>query len=87
MEKLPFWEGLRHVVSFTEFSLFLVLLLSLSLSHSLALSEGRLTLDGREKFFTKLVVRCSHRLPGEAMAALFLKVFKARQDGALGNLI
>ena len=32
------------------------------------------------------VVRCWHRLPREAVDALSLEVFKARLDGALGNL-
>jgi len=44
-------------------------------------------LDIRGKFFTKGVVRCWHRLPREAGDALSLQVFKARLDGALGNLV
>jgi len=32
-------------------------------------------------------VRCWHRLPREAVDAPSLEVFKAKLDGALGNLI
>jgi len=39
------------------------------------------------KFFTERVVRHWNRLLREAMDALSLEVFKARLDGALGNLI
>jgi len=38
-------------------------------------------------FFTMKVVKHWHRLPREAVAAPSLEVFKARLDGALGNLI
>ncbi|KFQ21028.1 hypothetical protein N332_14457, partial [Mesitornis unicolor] len=51
------------------------------------LEEGRFRLDIRKKFFTMRVVRHWNRLPREAVDALSLKVFKARLDGALGNLI
>jgi len=44
-------------------------------------------LDVRGKFFTKRVVRCSNRLPREAVGAPSLEVFKARLDGALGSLL
>jgi len=44
-------------------------------------------LDVRGKFFTERVGRCWNRLPSEAGDALSLEVFKARLDGALGNLI
>jgi len=37
------------------------------------------------KFFTVRMVK--HRLPREVVNGLCLKVFKARQDGALGILI
>ena len=37
--------------------------------------------------FTERVVRCWNRLPREAADAMSLEVFKARLDGALGNLI
>jgi len=47
------------------------------------LKEGRFTLDIRRKFFTMRVVRPWHRLPREAVGALF----KARLDGALSNLV
>ena len=49
--------------------------------------EGKLRLDVRGKFFTKRVVRCWHRLAGEAVDAPSLEGFKARVDGALGNLV
>jgi len=51
------------------------------------LKEGRLRLDIRKKLFTMRVVRHWHRLPREAVAASSLAVFKARLDGALGNLV
>ena len=50
------------------------------------LKEGRFRLDIRKKFFTVRVVRHWHRLPREAVAAPSLEGFKARLDGALGNL-
>jgi len=49
--------------------------------------EGRFRLDIRKKFFTMRVVRHWHRLPREAVADSSLKVFKARLDGALSNLV
>ncbi|KFR16756.1 hypothetical protein N306_06833, partial [Opisthocomus hoazin] len=51
------------------------------------LEEGRFRLDIRKKFFTLRVVRPWSRLPREAVAAPSLAVFKARLDGALGNLV
>ena len=39
-------------------------------------------LDIKKKFFPGRVVRPWHRLPREAAAASFLKVFKARLDRA-----
>jgi len=39
------------------------------------------------KFFTVRVVSHWHRLPREAVDAPSLKVFKARLDGALSNLV
>ena len=50
------------------------------------LKEGRFRLDVRKKFFSVRVVRSWHRLPREAVAAPSLEGFKARLDGALGNL-
>ena len=55
--------------------------------NGLKLKEGRLRLDVKGKFFAKSVVRCWHRLPREAVDAPSLEVFKARLDGALGNLV
>ncbi|KFR09483.1 hypothetical protein N306_02467, partial [Opisthocomus hoazin] len=51
------------------------------------LKEGRFRLDIRNKFFTMRVVRPWPRLPREAVAAPSQAVFKARLDGALGNLV
>lgn len=48
--------------------------------------EGRFRLEVRRKFFTLRVVRHWYRLPGEAVVAPSLEVFKARLDGALGSL-
>ncbi|KFR17744.1 hypothetical protein N306_08866, partial [Opisthocomus hoazin] len=51
------------------------------------LKEGRRILDIRKKFFTVRVVRHWNRLPGEAVDAPSLEVFKARLDAALSNLV
>jgi len=51
------------------------------------LKEGNFGLDIRKKFFTMRVVRPWPRLPGEAVAAPSLAVFKARLDGALSSLV
>jgi len=51
------------------------------------LKEGRFRLDIRKKFFTIRVVRHGHRLPGEAVDAPSLEVFKAMLDGALSSLV
>ena len=51
------------------------------------LKEGRFRLDVSKKVFTLRVVRHWHRLPREAANAPSLEVFKARLDGALGNLV
>ncbi|KFQ87901.1 hypothetical protein N337_08701, partial [Phoenicopterus ruber ruber] len=51
------------------------------------LKEGRFRLAIRKKFFTVRVVRHWHRLPREAVDAPSWKVFKARLDGGLSNLV
>ena len=55
--------------------------------NSFKLKEGRFRLDVRGKLSTGRVVRSWNRLPREVVDALFLEVFKARLDGALGNLM
>ena len=50
------------------------------------LKEGRFGLDMRKTFFPVRVVRPWHRFPRESVAAPSLEGFKARLDGALGNL-
>ncbi|GAB0177954.1 mitochondrial enolase superfamily member 1 [Grus japonensis] len=54
--------------------------------NSLKLKEDRFRLDVRKKFFTVKVVRHWNSLPREAVDAPSLEVFKARLDGALGNM-
>jgi len=52
------------------------------------LKEGRFRLDVRGKFFTVRVVRCWNGCPERLwMSRPSLEVFKARLDGALGNLV
>ncbi|GAB0178802.1 hypothetical protein GRJ2_000345500 [Grus japonensis] len=51
------------------------------------LKEGRFRLHTRKKFFTMRVVRHWNRLPRGAVDAPSLEVFKARLDGALGNVV
>ncbi|GAB0207536.1 hypothetical protein GRJ2_003219300 [Grus japonensis] len=51
------------------------------------LKEGQFRLDVRKKFFTVRVVRHWNRLPSEVVEAPSLEVFKARLDGALGNVV
>ncbi|GAB0207626.1 mitochondrial enolase superfamily member 1 [Grus japonensis] len=55
--------------------------------NGLKLKEGRFTLYMRKKFFTVRMVRHWNRLPREVVDAPSLEVFKARLDGALGNVI
>ncbi|GAB0177073.1 hypothetical protein GRJ2_000172500 [Grus japonensis] len=56
-------------------------------ANSFKLKEGRFRLDIRKEFFTVRVVRHWNRLPREVVDAPSLEVFKARLDGALGNLV
>ncbi|GAB0181759.1 hypothetical protein GRJ2_000641200 [Grus japonensis] len=51
------------------------------------LEEGRFRLDVRKKLFPVRVVRHWNRLPREVVDAPSLKVFKARLDEALGNVV
>ncbi|KFQ92744.1 hypothetical protein Y956_05370, partial [Nipponia nippon] len=51
------------------------------------LKEDRFRLDIRKNFFTQRVVKHWNRLPREVVDAPSLAVFKARLDGALGNLV
>ncbi|GAB0178024.1 triadin [Grus japonensis] len=51
------------------------------------LKEGGFRLGLRKKLFTMRLVRHWNRLPREVVAAPSLEVFKARLDGALGNVV
>ncbi|GAB0178492.1 phosphate-regulating neutral endopeptidase PHEX [Grus japonensis] len=51
------------------------------------LKEGRFRLDIRKKWFPVRVVRHWKRSPREAVDAPSLEMFKARLDGALGNVV
>ena len=52
----------------------------------LSLEEGRFRLDIRKKFFTVRLVRHWNRLSSEVVKGPSLEAFKARLDGAVGNL-
>jgi len=49
--------------------------------------EGRFILDIRKKFFTMRVVRHWNRFPREVVDVPTLKVFKARLEDSLSNLV
>ncbi|KFV11622.1 hypothetical protein N340_04220, partial [Tauraco erythrolophus] len=51
------------------------------------LKEGRFRLDIRKKFFTMWMMKHWNRLPREVVDAPSLKVFKARPDETLSNLV
>ena len=51
------------------------------------MKEGRFRLEVRGKFFTRRVARCWNGLHREVVDGPSLEVFKARLDGALGNLV
>ena len=57
------------------------------MGNGLKLKEDRFSLDIRRKFFTVRVVRHWNRVPREAVDAPSLEVFKAKLDGAFGNLV
>ncbi|GAB0206047.1 hypothetical protein GRJ2_003070300 [Grus japonensis] len=55
--------------------------------NGLKLREGRFRLDIKKEICTVRVVRYWNRLPREAVDVPSLEVFKARVDGALGNVV
>jgi len=58
-----------------------------TMSNDFTLKEGRFRLDFRKKFFTVTVVRHWQRLSRVLVDAPSLKLFKAKLDGALNNLV
>ena len=51
------------------------------------LEESRFRLDIRKELFTVKVMRHWNKLPREVVNVPSLKVFKARLDGAVSNLV
>lgn len=49
--------------------------------------EVKFLLDIRKKLCTLRAARCWNKLPREDVEVLLLNVFKARLNGALGNMI
>lgn len=85
LEKRKLWEGLVAVQMERD-----------CLSGSSVIGQGvtalnckgsRFRLDIRKKFFTRRAVGHCHGLPGEAVCAPFLEVFKVTLDGALGTCL
>ena len=55
--------------------------------NGLKLTQGRVRLDIRRKFFTQSVVMHWNSLPKEVVEATPLEALKARLDVALGTLV
>ena len=55
--------------------------------NSYKLREGRFGFGVNRTILTQRVVRCWNGLPREVVDAPSLQVFKAKLDGALGNLV
>jgi len=55
--------------------------------NGLKLTQGRVRLDIRRKFFTQSVVSHWNGLPNEVVDAPTMEAFKARGDVALGSLV
>ena len=51
------------------------------------MKDGRFTLGGRGRFFTRRVLRSWNRLPRYVVDPPSVEVFKARLDVALGSLV
>lgn len=58
-----------------------------TMGNGFELTENRFRLDIRKKSFTIGGVREWHRFPREVVGGPFLKVFKARLNGTLSNLV